>query len=478
VSVTVAGTLFEVDEPDRSRPVEAVPKVTVEASQDDLTPLSGAALWGPLLDRLNVVDIGDRARLRQVGPTGYSGGECWRASLETMLAGGDFISDVQLLADPATSQLRGGRALPSHDTLWRFFDDADIGTVARAAGANRVLLARLVSLAQRADPGKLDSMFDDDVVTVDPDATKVATYGKAKQGSRFSYNFSGTCLHPIVGVIGETGHVLAVRSRGGNASPRSGLGSFTRQCIDAVPDQLAAGRQTWVRVDSAGHQTDVIGTCIDREAWFSITATKRSNTVAAIEQVATDPTTVWVAAKGHEGRLGSQVCETTLDTCGHTLRLVVRRQPVGADGDAQLSFDDVDGWRFHAILTNIDRGVRDAVEVEAHHRNRGGIPEDAMRRLKNHFGFNHAPLGKFQANALWQQVCIAAYNIGLWLQTHTLPEQFARARGKRLRLAFLNVPARLGHHAGQLQLKFARAYRWVADFAAAIRKLHALPAYG
>ena len=478
MSVTVAGQLFETNEPDRTRPSEAVPKVTVEASQDDLTGVAGAALWGPLLDRTNLVDIGDRARLRDVGPSGISGGECWRALVETMLAGGDFISDVNLLADPATSELRGGRHLPSHDTLWRFCDDADIGTVTRAAGANQVLLERLVSLAGRADPGKLDSMFDQDVVTVDPDATKVATYGKAKQGSKFSYNFSGTCLHPIVGVIGETGHVLAVRSRGGNASPRSGLGSFTRHCIDAVPDQLAHGRHTWVRVDSAGHQTDVIETCMQREAWFSITATKRTNTVAAIEAVATDPTTDWVPARGHEGRLGSQVCETTLETCGHRLRLVVRRQPVGADGDAQLSFDDVDGWRFHAILTNIPTDQRDAVAVEAHHRNRGGIPEDAIRRLKNHFGFNHAPLGAFQANALWQQTCVAAYNIGLWLQTHTLPDQFARARGKRLRLAFLNVAARIGHHAGGLQLKFARAYRWVADFAAAVNRLHALPAYG
>lgn len=477
MSVTVAGQLFETDEPDRTRPVEAVPKVTVEASQDDLTPVAGAALWGPLLDRVNLVDIGDRARLRQVGPTGISGGECLRALCETMLAGGDFISDVSLLADPATQQLRGGRHLPSHDTLWRFCDDADIGTVTRAAGANRVLLERLVSLAQRADPGKLDSMFDDGVVTVDPDATKVATYGKAKQGSKFSYQFSGTCLHPIVGVLGETGHVLAVRARGGNRTPRGGLGSFTRDCIDAVPGQLAHGRQVWVRVDSAGHQASVIDTCIDRGAWFSITATKRENTVAAIEAVATDPTTGWVAAKGHEGRLGSQVCETTLDTCGRTLRLIVRRQPVGSDGDAQLSFDDVDGWRFHAIITNIP-AERDAVAVEAHHRNRGGIPEDAIRRLKNHFGFNHAPLGKFHANALWQQICVAAYNIGLWLQTHTLPDEFARARGKRLRLAFFNVAARLGHHAGGLQLKFARAYRWVDGFAAAINRLHALPAYG
>jgi hypothetical protein len=45
------------------------------ASEDDLTPVAGVALWGPLLDRLNLVAEADRWVLRPIGPGGYSGGD-------------------------------------------------------------------------------------------------------------------------------------------------------------------------------------------------------------------------------------------------------------------------------------------------------------------------------------------------------------------------------------------------------------------
>ena len=102
-----------------------------------LTPVAGVALWGPLLDRLNVVAEADRRGLRPIGAGGYTGGECYRALVETLLAGGDFLSDRALLADPATAALRGVNALPSVSTLWRFLAGAGLGRVAKAAAVNR-----------------------------------------------------------------------------------------------------------------------------------------------------------------------------------------------------------------------------------------------------------------------------------------------------------------------------------------------------
>lgn len=92
-----------------------------------------------------------------------------------------------------------------------------------------------------------------------------------------------------------------------------------------------------------------------------------------------DPATVWVPAAGYEHDRGSQIAETTVAFPGRQLRLGVRRQPAGADGDAQLSFDDLDGWRFHAIVTHIDVADGTAVQVEAHHRARGN-----PTALRNH----------------------------------------------------------------------------------------------
>lgn len=50
-------------------------------------------------------------------------------------------------------------------------------------------------------------------------------------------------------------------------------------------------------------------------------------------------------------------------------------------------------------------------------------------------------------------------------------------RGKRLRLAFLNVAARVIRHGRRVYLRFDRHYQWADDFAAALDRLHALPAF-
>jgi Transposase DDE domain group 1 len=158
------------------------------------------------------------------------------------------------------------------------------------------------------------------------------------------------------------------------------------------------------------------------------------------------------------------------------VRLIVRRQPK-ATGD-QLAFDDLNGWRLHAIITNITADRLSAAAVEANHRLRGGIPEDTIRALKNDFGMIHASVRPFFGNWLYWQAAALAHNVGLWLRTLALPRAFRRAHGKRLRLAFLNVPARLVRHSRRLHLRFAAAYRHVDAFSAALNRLRALPAFG
>jgi len=150
----------------------------VAASEDSVTGVAGVVLWGELLDHLGVVDEADRRELRPIGPGGYSGGECYRAVVETQLAGGDFVSDRSLLADAATCELRGGHRLPSSPTLWRFLAGADLGRVQKAAAVNRAMIRRAWAMGAAPDPGLL---------TIDPDATWIPTYGKEKEGSTFSY---------------------------------------------------------------------------------------------------------------------------------------------------------------------------------------------------------------------------------------------------------------------------------------------------
>ena len=449
------------------RPAVVSTPVKATVSDETVTGVAGVALWGPLLDRLNWVGAADERLLRPIGPGGYSGGECYRTLVEVLLAGGEFLSDRSLLAG-ATELLRGEHAFPSHTTLFRFCADADLGRVQKAAAVNRTMLGR--AWAMGAGPTG-------EVVTIDPDATLVDTYGPGKQGSTFTYR-GETGLSPLIGVCGETGDVLALRARGGNAHPGRALAGFIRECVAAIPHPVRETSRLWVRIDSAGYQHDVIRTCESLGAVFTITAPQRSNVRAAIVTAATDPATVWTTALGAETERGSEIAETVIDFGGRRkrdrrrLRLIVRRQPTRAG--EQLTVDDIDGYRFHAIVTNHTDA---AVEVEAHHRLRGGIPEDAIRQLKEDFGLIHAPVQNFFGNWLWWHACVLAHNTARWVRVLALPAEFHRCRGKRLRLAFFNVAARVVTHARQLWLRIPRSHAWADAFIEALTRIRALPAF-
>jgi hypothetical protein len=466
--VKATATLFDAGEI-IARPRREAARVRAEVAEEDVTGVAGVALWGPLLDRLNLVDVADARGLRPIGPGGYTGGECYRTLVEVLLAGGEFLSDRSLL-EGATEQLRGEHAFPSHTTLYRFCAGADLGRAQRAAAVNRTMLARAWALGAGPEGG---------VVTIDPDATLVDTYGPGKEGSTFTYR-GEVGLSPLIGVCGETGDVLALRARGGNAHPGRALAGFIRECAAAIPAAVRAEKNLWVRVDSAGYQHDVFAACEALGAVFSITAPSKSNVRATVVGLATDPATVWSPALGAEGERGSEIAETTIEIGWRKrdrrmLRLIVRRQRTTV-GD-QLSFDDLDGWRFHAIVTNLPALFAPPEMVEAHHRLRGGIPEDTIRQLKEDFGLIHAPVQNFFGNWLWWHACALAHNVARWVRDHVLPREFRRCRGKRLRLAFFNVAARVVTHARQLWLRIPSSHAWAHAFIEALTRIRALPAF-
>ena len=115
--------------------------------------------------------------------------------------------------------------------------------------------------------------------------------------------------------------------------------------------------------------------------------------------------------------------------------------------------------------------------VEAHHRLRGGIPEDTIRQLKEDFGLIHAPVKNFFGNWLWWHASALAHNTARWVRYFGLPPAFKRCRGKRLRLAFFNVAARVVNHARGLELRLPKSHAWADAFIEALTRIRALPAF-
>lgn len=87
--MTATATSFDAGEI-IARPRLESARVKVGVGDEDVTGVAGVALWGPLLDRLNLVGVANERRLRPIGPGGYTGGECYRTLVEVLLAGGEF----------------------------------------------------------------------------------------------------------------------------------------------------------------------------------------------------------------------------------------------------------------------------------------------------------------------------------------------------------------------------------------------------
>jgi len=155
--------------------------------------------------------------------------------------------------------------------------------------------------------------------------------------------------------------------------------------------------------------------------------------------------------------------------------MIVRRQPT-RPGD-QLSTDDLNGWRPHAIITNIEVRLRSAVEVEAHHRLRGGGPEEPIGQLEEDFGLCHAPVANFFGNWAWWHAAALAYRLARRLRVLALPETFATCRGKRLRLGFSNVAAKVARHGRRLIQRLSGAYAHARAFIDALATLRRLPTF-
>ena len=198
-----------------------------------------------------------------------------------------------MLQDGATQRLRGSHALPSHTTLYRFLAGADLGRVSKAMAVNRDMLRRAWAMGAAPALG---------ILTIDPDATYINTYGRQKEGSAFSYK-GEVQMSQLVGVVGETGDVLALRARGGNASPRKKLASFVDECVAAIPKEVRPNYQLWIRVDSAGCSKKVVEAATKHSAAFSITCVQNKAIRRAIEALAADPATVWAPAKEADAEL-------------------------------------------------------------------------------------------------------------------------------------------------------------------------------
>jgi len=200
----------------------------------------------------------------------------------------------------------------------------------------------------------------------------------------------GFGFHPLTAFLDHgpagTGEALAILLRPGNAGSNTATDHITvvKAALAQLPGQRPGhrpGRKVLVRTDGAGGTKALIEWLTGQRLSYSVGFTLPTNTPDLLAKI---PENAWTSAyDAHDQvRDGAWVAELTglldLGSWPVGMRVIVRKER--PHPGAQLRFDDVDGMRITAFVTNTRRGQ--LPDLELRHRRRARC-EDRIRIAKD-----------------------------------------------------------------------------------------------
>lgn len=322
-----------------------------------------------------------------------------------------------------------------------------------------------------------------DVIVLDIDATIVIAHSeKENAAATFKRSFG---YRPIGVWCDNTSEFLAAKLRAGNAGSNTTVDHIEvlTEAIAQVPGTHR--KKLLIRSDGAGsshglldwltEQGTVRGRSVEYSVGFAITGKLRD----VIDLV---PKKIWTPALDADGgvREGGDVSELTglidpkvLAKWPAGMRVIVRREC--PHPSAQLSlFEERDGWRYEAFVTNTTAGQ--LAFLEARHRAHARV-EDRIRHAKDS-GLGRFPSREFNINQTWLMITQIAADLTAWTRLLGCigdAATLATCEPKALRYRFLHVPARLAHSARRRRLKILESWPWAAAIVAVFANIAAIP---
>jgi hypothetical protein len=403
------------------------------------------------------------------------------ADVAVMLAdGGEAIADIDVLRHQ--SGVLGPVASPP--TVWRTLDEVTVGRSKKIAAARARVRRHVWAQLPEGVPASMVAGQDlGEVVVLDVDATIVITHSEKEQAAAtFKRTFG---YHPIGVWCDNTSEFLAAKLRAGNAGSNT-TADHIEVLTDAISQVPAAHRKRLlIRSDGAGASHGLldwlteVGTVRGRSVEYSIGFSITEHLRAAIMLI---PKTVWMSALDADGgvRDGGDIAELTdlidpavLGKWPPGMRVIVRRER--PHPGAQLSlFEENDGWRYQAFVTNTSTGQ--LAFLEARHRAHARV-EDRIRHAKDS-GLGRFPSREFAINQTWLAMIMIAADLTAWTRLLAFTGDatiLAPCEPKALRYRFLHVPARLTHSGRRRHLRIPHNWPWTDAIVAVFAKIAAIP---
>ena len=396
------------------------------------------------------------------------------ADLAISLAlGGDALADIGALrGEPGVFGLVASD--PTVSRLITALAADPVRAITAINTARQAARARAWSLAGEHAPDHAASARHP--LVIDVDATLITAHSEkesAKPTFKKGFGFHPLCAFADHGSAG-TGETLAIKLRPGNAGSNTAADHIdvVQQALAQLPGSSPRpGKRVLIRADGGGGTHEFLAWLTGRRLSYSVGFTLPFETPELYKQI---PEKIWTPAYDADGdiRDGADVAEFTglmnLQKWPAGMRVIVRRER--PHPGAQLRFEDVDGYRLTAFVTNTTRGQ--LPDLELRHRKRARC-EDRIRIAKD-TGLRNLPLHGFEQNRIWCLLVALATDITAWMGMLGHPgEQARRWEPKRLRYRLFSLPASLAKTGRRITLHLSDRTAWATTTLAAISTLRA-----
>lgn len=441
----------------------ATMKFIIEQSNEDLTPLSGLALVGALINKTALKLRLDKSKVPGVLTPQITHGEIAKAYLGLLCQGkSDFDHIEPFRDDPFFRLALQLKEVPSSPTLRQRLDMA-----ARNPEWNQIILEESVNLIRKSNapltplvlgsaPSKRRYLpLDIDVSPFDNSNTK-------KEGVSRTYK-GHDGYAPIFAYVGQEGYGIHTELREGKNHSQKGTEEFLAQSIRYA--KRLSSIPLLVRMDSGNDSTHNIRVLLeeDTKADFIIKRNLRRETAESWLAIAKENGSYEKEREGKIVYTGSILRKPkNLD---RDIRIVYRviERTVLANGQILL----VPDIEVETYWTTLPDPVETIIELYHNH----GTCEQFHSEIKTDLDLERLPSGKFATNDLILHLGIFAYNIlrimgQMTVNLNSVPLR-KKAQRRRIRTVIQNlitIASRLVCHARQIKLRFGRHSPWLGTF--------------
>lgn len=338
------------------------------------------------------------------------------ALMYPMILGLQTIELTTLLGTNGVFQyLTGLPRVPNPTTLRRFLTQNAPYLLPRFRTAHDMLRSKFLTLPKERTSFCLD--FDSTARTLYGHQEGVVKgYNPGKKGKK-SY-------HPLIVTEAHTGYALGGTLRYGNAYTADGVVLMFESVLRVLPK---TARMIRVRADAGFYSGDFIKHLLDEKIKFAVVAHMTAPLRRKCLHAKYSPV---------RGNLSAAQFQYQPDGWEKKERFVVLREKLTEERKEQLKLFTLDQYAYHCIVTNLSMTP---YGIFSFYEDRTEI-ERVIRTLKEDYPFATAPTNGFDANALYAELSLLAYNIVTWFQRLCLPSDWQSYTVATLRHRLLLVP--------------------------------------